>query len=84
MHMAHRAEVGKLGMKIAMYADLLEKHGIDLPDPTDGELLALWRDSAAVIDAASAFVATLGTSKELIGDDIADAIQAKRGLRVVT
>lgn len=81
--MAYRAELGKMGMRLAVYAEALDAAGVPLPNPSDGDLLAMWRDAAAVIDTASMFVDRLGTSKELIGSGIADALQAKRGLRVV-
>lgn len=83
VHMAYRAELGKMAMKVTVYATELERAGIPLPNPSDGDLLAMWRDAAAVIDAASVFVDRLGTSKELIGSGIANALQEKRALRVV-
>jgi len=63
----HRAELAKLKMQLTLYRSTLEEHGIEPPDRDGADLLQMWRDSAAVISTASAFVAQLGTSKELIG-----------------
>lgn len=62
----HRVELAKLKMQLVLYRETLEQHGIEPPDRDGADLLQMWRDSAAVISTASAFVAQLGTSKELI------------------
>ena len=62
----HRLELAKAHMLIACYRDVLEEHGIAPPDPTGEELLQMWRNCSAVISSASEFVASLGSSKELL------------------
>ena len=62
----HRVELAKAHMLLVRYREVLEEHGIAPPDPTGEELLRMWRDCSAVITTASDFVATLGTSKELL------------------
>ena len=66
MRAEHREELAKLHMRIVAYRQALEQHGIEPPDHDDDELLAMWRNSQAVISTASHFVATLGTAKELL------------------
>lgn len=62
----HRADVGKLAIKLALYQEALEREGIEAPDPDGAELLKFWRDCASVVSTASDFVSELGTAKELI------------------
>jgi hypothetical protein len=62
----HRGEIAKLTMKVIQYRLLLEQHGIEAPDQTGEELLAMWRDCRNVIHAAHTCVANLGTSKEML------------------
>lgn len=66
IHHSYRLELGKQGMQLARYAAALEEAGVERPDATGDELLAMWRQAAAVVNTASAFVAHLGTEKELI------------------
>lgn len=66
LEQAHRVEIGKLGMKIAVLAAALEDGGLAVPDPDAVELLRMWRTAAGVVSTASEFVAELGTAKELI------------------
>ena len=60
----HRQTEAILTMRIVRYREVLEENGIDPPDDTDDELLALWREARAVVSTASDFVAHLGTAKE--------------------
>lgn len=62
----YRFEIGKLGVKVATYAQALEDAGIEAPDPDGPELVALWRQAADTVSAATALVEMLGTGKELI------------------
>ena len=62
----HRAEIARLSMELAAYRALLEHHGITPPSATGAEWLALYRECCLVVDAAHDFVASLGTSAELI------------------
>ena len=64
--MEHRVELAKAHMLLVRYREIMEENGIEPPDPTGEELLRMWRDCSAVISSASEFVATLGTSKELL------------------
>lgn len=63
-----RMEQVKLQMQLVRYRDALEQAGIEPPDATGAELLAMWRDCRTVISTASEFVMRLGSSKELLVD----------------
>lgn len=62
----HRAELAKAQMQLVLYRQALVENGIEPPDRTGQELLAMWRDCTAVIWTASEFVGHLGSSKELL------------------
>jgi hypothetical protein len=62
---AHRVEVGKLGMQLALYRAALEDAGIEPPDKDGEELLRLWRGAARVVTSASDFASDMGSAKEL-------------------
>lgn len=64
----HRAQLGKLGMQVALYREALERAGVTPPDKDGQELLEIWRGAAAVISTASEFVHRLGSSKEMLAE----------------
>jgi len=69
LHCHYRAELGKVAMQVVVYRAALEDAGLVPPDKDGEELLAMWRDAAAVISTASEFVHRLGTSRELLDSE---------------
>ena len=74
MQTAHRAELGKLGMQLALYRATLEDHGVEPPDKDGEDLLRLWRNAATVVTTASEFVTDLGSAKELLDPQLTVAM----------
>ena len=66
MTLAHREEVAKLSMEVALYRATLEEHGIEPPNRSGDELLKMWRDCMAIVRHASEFSYSLGSAKELL------------------
>jgi hypothetical protein len=66
IHQTHRIETGKLAFQLAVYRKQLTDAGITPDDMGDEELMRLWRSAADTVSAASAFVAELGSGKELL------------------
>lgn len=64
----HRLEMAKMEMQLVRYRKVLIKNGIEPPDASGEELLAMWEDCRHVMTTASQFVMKLGTSKELLVD----------------
>jgi hypothetical protein len=62
----YRLELAKQQMLLIRYRELLEEHGIEPPDVSGKDLLAMWRECRKLIEAAGVFVAALGTSKEML------------------
>jgi hypothetical protein len=62
----HQLEIAKLTMRVITYRIALEEAGIEPPDDTGEELLAMWRDCRHLIHTAQTMLANLGTSKEML------------------
>ena len=63
---SEKIEHGKMAMQLIRYRQVLVDNGIEPPDESGEDLLAMWRDAAMVITTASDFVSQLGTSAELL------------------
>jgi hypothetical protein len=65
----HRLEMSRMEARVAGYRALLEEHGIPLPqDPAAEALDAYLGECRRLAVAASEFVASLGTSAELLAN----------------
>ena len=66
MTLAHREEVAKLSMEVALYRATLEEHGIEPPNRSGADLLRMWRRCMELVGHATNFAHQLGSEKELL------------------